>query len=409
MKVLKLKTASLSTIVQAAKHALTNNGLIVYPTDTVYGIAADATNQKAVAKLRAFKGQRGNKPISIAVRDQAMAEAYVELNDTAKHLYEQFLPGPLTIISKIKDERLKMKDLAIGIASIDNTVGVRVIPHPLVQALFKSLNFPITATSANISNAANPRSLKQWLEQTPENKQELIDILIDAGELPYAEPSTIIDTSKEDTEIVRQGSIVIPARAGIQTKSFTSHSPEETKDIAKQLTSKLRKSNHELRTKAIIIALQGPLGAGKTVFTQGLALALGITEPLRSPTYTLVKEYKLSKQKLDNADSLSKSALSSRADLATARSQTIEGPRTSNVERRTLYHIDAWRLSSPEEFQDLGLDEMLKPRNIIVIEWPQRLNSLLPMLQKKTMFVLVTIEVESSKQRNITIADSKIR
>jgi L-threonylcarbamoyladenylate synthase len=404
MHVQEFSASHSKSSVVAAANALRSGGLVVYPTDTVYGLACDATNQSAVNKLRAFKGQRGNKAVSIAVRNQAMAEQFAELNRVAQNLYQQFLPGPLTIISNVA-RRSSLK-LATGICSLENTVGIRIIPHPFVAELFKHINFPITATSANISGGANPRSRKQWLESTPQKKQDMIDLFVDAGELPYSEPSTIIDTSKEDTEIIRQGTLELAHlvdRRSSSIQSFDSHSPQETKKIAHEIYENTLSSSVVRRSSPVIIALQGPLGAGKTVFTQGLAHALGISEPLRSPTYTLVKEYKLSKQKLDNADTLSKSALSSRADLATARSQTVEGPRSSHVDRRTFYHIDAWRLSSPDEFQDLGLNEMLETGNIIVIEWPQRLSDLMQTLTTKASFSIVTIEVVANKKRKIAI------
>ncbi len=405
-----------------AATTLRQGKLVIYPTDTVYGIAACATNQAAVAALKKFKGQRGSKPISIAVRDQAMAEMYVSLNNTAKHLYQTFLPGPLTVVSvvsKTKNHQSNVADsagklskpvlssraaernvmstatrdpeerrLATGIASIDYTVGIRIIPHSFVSELFRHIDFPITATSANISGGANPRSLDQWLKNTPEKKQALVALFIDAGELPYAQPSTVIDTSKEDTAIVRQGSLDtsfwsraklddrIPSESGkpLSTK-FNSHSPEETKTIAKQFYSDTLSSLVARQTLPVIIALQGPLGAGKTVFTQGLAQAVGITEPLRSPTYTLVKEYIVPSHRQSSLD-----------------------------QRRSFYHIDAWRLSSPEEFQDLGINDMLKEGNIIVIEWPQRLHSLMTTLEDKAKLVVVDIRTETATRRSLTVA-----
>lgn len=378
MKVLKLDQNSLPAIIHEIKYILKNNGLVIYPTDTVYGIAANATNQEAVDKLKTFKGQRGNKPISIAVRDLKMAQQHAKLNDVAKNLYAQFLPGPLTVISKTPHQ--SPNPLGKGIASLEGTVGIRIIPHSFVAELFNHLDFPITATSANISNNPNPRSLEQWLKDTPQKKQAMVDVFINAGELPYAEPSTIIDTSKEDAEIVRQGTLDLAhliARRPSHVQSFISHSPKETIDIAKQFISNLRTSNPELRTKAIIIVLQGPLGVGKTVFAQGIGNALGIREPLRSPTFTLVKEYPLN--------------------------QTLN-PELSppNTELSTLYHIDAWRLSSPEELQDLGLEDIIRPGKIVIIEWPQKISELITSIQSMVCLRIIALKV-SREAREIMI------
>src|SRR3972149_9381448 len=85
-----------------AVEVLNRGGLVVYPTETLYGIGADATNPEAIKKLTEYKNRPFGKPYSIAVTDREMAEEYVELNETAKNLYREFLPGPLTVISKGK-------------------------------------------------------------------------------------------------------------------------------------------------------------------------------------------------------------------------------------------------------------------------------------------------------------------
>ena len=106
--------------VDAAVKVLDEGGLIIYPTETLYGIGADATNPEAIKKLTEYKDSPFGKPYSVAVTDQKMAEEYVELNNTAKNLYKEFLPGPLTVISKGKHK------VAKGVESEEGTLGIRI-------------------------------------------------------------------------------------------------------------------------------------------------------------------------------------------------------------------------------------------------------------------------------------------
>lgn len=372
MIILNLKTTPQFQVIYQAVKVLSAGSLLIYPTETVYGLGADAANQKAVDKLLKFKGQRGLKPISIAVSDQKMAEKFVYLNKVAKNLYQKFLPGPLTIVSVCKlspsfPSNPSYPSLARGISSPDSTVGIRIPDYPLILKIIKTFGRPVTATSANISGARNPWSLKDIQETTSPNKLQLIELFLDAGKLPKHSPSTIINTSREETEILRQGDFEFSAYNNYKNykyyKSYFSSSTEQTIQIASDLLITLKPPNFPKfpNSRPFLFALSGPLGAGKTVFASGIARVLNIPSPIRSPSFILVREYK------------------------------------------NFYHIDAWRLSSKAEFADLGLEEMLKSGNIIVLEWPQRLVPILNDLQKKTNLVLVDIKVISENKRKISI------
>ncbi len=118
MEVLKLAKNNSDKIIQRAIKVLGSGGIVIYPTETCYGIAVDPTNEKAVAKLLEYKTFRGDKPISVAVNSQEMAEKFVELNPTARHLYREYLPGPFTIVSKGKGA------VATGVESDIKTLGI---------------------------------------------------------------------------------------------------------------------------------------------------------------------------------------------------------------------------------------------------------------------------------------------
>lgn len=185
-----------------ALQVLKNGGLIIYPTDTAYGLGADATNPQALEKLLAYKGAR-TSPISIAVCDIEMAKQYVYLTPLAEKLYQKYLPGALTIISESRPEVNPI------LTANTNTLGVRIPNYPPVLELIRTLGKPITATSANISGGPTPYSREQYLANTPEEKAAMIGFFWDDGPLPENPPSTIVKATGPELEILRQGALII--------------------------------------------------------------------------------------------------------------------------------------------------------------------------------------------------------
>lgn len=309
--------------IKSAVEVLRNGGLVVFPTETVYGIGADATNPKAIEKLNRYKQRPFGKPYSITVSDQKMAEEYVELNDSAKNLYKTFLPGPVTIVSRGKHK------VAPGVESENGTLGIRIPDYPLVVEIVKKYGKPITATSANASYQKRPYKIADILENISAKQKGLIDLIIDEGTLPPNEPSTVIDTTGEDISILRQGDIKLKDK-----NEILSRSEENTQNIGKELWQKY---DRHLSKRPLIFALEGPMGAGKTVFTKGLGRAMGIKEEIVSPTFSLELSYK------------------------------------SQVTGNKLEHIDAWRMTEAKELDELGFVKMLEDKNMVIaIEWADR-------------------------------------
>src|SRR3989344_8426246 len=102
MKRVLLTGKNTESVLEEATGVLNRGGLIIYPTETCYGVGVDATNPDAVKKLLSYKERPEGKAISVAVADEAMAREYVDVNETAQNLYENFLPGPITVISESK-------------------------------------------------------------------------------------------------------------------------------------------------------------------------------------------------------------------------------------------------------------------------------------------------------------------
>ena len=333
-------------VVEKAVEVLANGGIVVYPTETLYGVGADATNPKAVKKLSEYKNRPLGKPYSIAVSDIKMAEKYVELNETAKNLYEEFLPGPLTIISKGKHK------VSPGIESEEGNLGIRIPDYKLVTDITRELGRPITSTSANASYKKRPYKISDILKNLSQKQKDLIDLIIDAGTLPKNDPSTVVDTTLDDPITLRQGEIKFT-----QDNQILSTSEENTQNLAKEIWQKYESHSGK---RAIVFALEGEMGAGKTQFTKGLARAMGIAELITSPTFALENEY-------------------------------IEG-------QKKLFHFDAWRLEKPDELIALGFPELIKNKSVISIEWAERVADTIREYDDEA--IVIWIKIEYAKEDN---------
>jgi L-threonylcarbamoyladenylate synthase len=186
--------------VARATAVLRAGGIILYPTDTLYGLGADALSNEAVAKIYALKGRDEKKPIHAIVADVEMANQFGEVNEKAFALMCSFMPGPLSLILK------KKPGVESGIGKDMQTFCVRIPDNRFCLDLAKEFGKPYTTTSANLSGAATGRSVPEILAQLGE-KASLIDLIIDAGELPERKPSTIVDASTDVLSLVREGAI----------------------------------------------------------------------------------------------------------------------------------------------------------------------------------------------------------
>jgi len=179
---------------------LRQGGVILYPTDTLYGLGADAFSDEAVDTIYAIKGRDEKKPIHCIVSDIAMAEEYAEVTNDARLLFERLLPGGLTVILR------KRKNVRGGIARSIETIGIRIPHNDFCIQLAGAFGEPFTATSANLAGHEHQRSVEAILKQLGPNA-EIIDLIIDAGELPPSAPSTVVDLSGEEPVILREGAI----------------------------------------------------------------------------------------------------------------------------------------------------------------------------------------------------------
>jgi L-threonylcarbamoyladenylate synthase len=199
VEVLNLKKNGVAVCVKNAVRKLRSGGVILYPTDTLYGLGADALSNDAVRKIYDLKGRDERKPIHAIVSDMEMMEKYAEVSDLARMLAKEFLPGPLTLILK-KKARIKT-----GIARGISKIGFRIPDNPFCLALVEKFGKPVTTTSANRSGLKTERTAEAILEQLSGE----IALVVDAGELPEREPSSVVDLTGNEPIILREGAIPV--------------------------------------------------------------------------------------------------------------------------------------------------------------------------------------------------------
>jgi len=190
------RSPQVDVIVEAAA-TIRAGGLVIYPTETVYGLGADACSDEAVAKVFAAKVRPIEDPISIAVSSLEMARQFTQLTHKAEAIFKKFLPGPLTVILRAKPTISKL--LTAGTRKI----GVRVPDHLVALKRLDFVGGPITSTSANISGRPAPSTAREALDQLGKS----VDLAIDAGRCKLGVPSTVVNLTVEPLEILREGPV----------------------------------------------------------------------------------------------------------------------------------------------------------------------------------------------------------
>jgi L-threonylcarbamoyladenylate synthase len=195
----------METIIMKSDHAealalsldiLKQGNLIAFPTDTVYGLAADPFNISAIIKLFESKGREYNKAIAILVGTIEQVDLVAErFTDNAKKLTSKFWPGGLTVIVP------KRKDIP-DLLSSNQTIGIRMPDHPVALELLQQFG-PLATTSANISGGPNPLNAADVFTQL----NTRIPLILDGGNCPGGIPSTVVDCTIDELHILRNGAV----------------------------------------------------------------------------------------------------------------------------------------------------------------------------------------------------------
>lgn len=207
MKTIVLHDPDQSGLERAAQ-IIRSGGLVAFPTETVYGLGANALTEDAAKKIYAVKGRPSDNPLIIHLHDPSEAEKYCVTSQLYYRLAEAFMPGPLTLILPKKDI------IPRGVTGGLDTVAVRLPVHPIARELIRLSGVPIAAPSANLSGRPSCTSFAHVME----DMNGRIDMIIDGGDCEIGLESTILSIADGNITLLRPGGIT---REMLEEKGFT--------------------------------------------------------------------------------------------------------------------------------------------------------------------------------------------
>ncbi len=356
MKRLKLTDLDPSVVQHECRKALKNGDVIVCPTDTVYGLLADATSMSAIDKLITLKARPPGKPISIFVGTMDRLREVVNINEATAARVKQILPGPFTIVlpsKQVVDPRLESE---VG------ALGVRIPKYDFVNQLVEGFGKPVSATSANLSGMSPHYTVDGYLKTLPTWKKELIGLVLDVGPLPRNKPSTVVDMTSDDMRILREGDQSLQMHS-----KYTSNSAQETTQLAHRLIKRYEESTS---SRPLVILLEAEVGAGKTVFVKGVASHYEIDNVI-SPTFVVYYDYPFGNG-------------------------------------RVFVHADLYNVHEPQEFEHLGLGDYLHVGTVMCVEWSDRSGPIYQHICDNARVVQIRIEHVNEHTRTLFVDESKM-
>ncbi|MCY4542643.1 MAG: L-threonylcarbamoyladenylate synthase [Rhodobacteraceae bacterium] len=209
-----LELASSRAGIESAADILRQGGIVGFPTETVYGLAADATNPLAVRKIFAVKGRPVSNPLILHLGDPAQARRFAVLDETAKLLCDRFWPGSLTVVLPAKPSHPVCSEATAGAT----TLAVRVPSNAVARRLLSAFGGPVVAPSANLSGCVSPTTAAHVRRDLGGR----IDALIDGGRCSHGMESTIVEVGNGAIRVLRDGAVAraeIAAAVGLATQT----------------------------------------------------------------------------------------------------------------------------------------------------------------------------------------------
>lgn len=258
MKSALLRLADNAAIAEAAR-LLARGGLVSFPTETVYGLGADATNGEAVARIFAVKERPKINPLIVHVADRRAAEHLGSFNTLASKLADRFWPGALTLVLPLREE----SGLSLLVSAGLDTVALRVPAHPVAQTLLKASGIPIAAPSANPSGRVSATSAAHVAEELGEK----IDLILDGGPATLGLESTVIGFEQDAPVLLRAGAIMreeIEETAGALCEASNSAGPRSPGQLATHYAprARLRLEAREVRADEALLAFGPDMPSG---------------------------------------------------------------------------------------------------------------------------------------------------
>ncbi|RLB06676.1 MAG: threonylcarbamoyl-AMP synthase [Deltaproteobacteria bacterium] len=187
-------------LIEEVVEVLKEGGVVIYPTETLYGLGTNPFCLTAIKRLYEIKGRKEDKPIPFLIKDVGMLAAFVkEVPPLGRTLAKKYWPGPLTLIFWAKE------GLPFPLKGKDGKIGLRVSSHPIARMILEGLDTPLTSTSANLAGRADLTDVQRIYQIFGEQ----VDLIIDGGEVAGV-ASTVIDLTETPPKILREGIIKKP-------------------------------------------------------------------------------------------------------------------------------------------------------------------------------------------------------
>jgi L-threonylcarbamoyladenylate synthase len=251
--------------VAVAARSLSEGGLVAFPTETVYGLGADATNPDAIARLYQAKGRPAFNPLIAHVGDLVAAQRIARFDAQAIALAEAFWPGPLTLVLS-RTEGCKVADLAT--AGLD-TVAIRIPAHPIARDILRAFGGPVVAPSANLSGHVSPTTAAH----VQSDLSGRIDLIVDGGAVAVGVESTIVGCFKAPM-LLRPGGLPREAIERVLGRTLVQPPDDADNDSSQQLAPGMLASHYAPRTRVRLNA--DAIEAGEALLAFGPAALPGV-------------------------------------------------------------------------------------------------------------------------------------
>ncbi|WP_105616702.1 L-threonylcarbamoyladenylate synthase [Vallitalea okinawensis] len=216
-------------VMNEASAILKEGGTVAFPTETVYGLGANALDKQAIGHIFKAKGRPSDNPLIVHIGDiKQMDEVALEITPIAKKLIDCFWPGPLTVILK------KAKKISTHVTAGLDTVGIRMPNHPIALQLLKTSSVPVAAPSANTSGKPSPTIASHVIEDL----KGRVDMIIDGGNANIGVESTVIDATGPQGVILRPGAITLEMCQEVLGENGVTIDPAILENAPKHLTPK---------------------------------------------------------------------------------------------------------------------------------------------------------------------------
>lgn len=251
-------------LLERAAKIIKDGGLVVFPTETVYGLGGDATNPAAAERIYSAKGRPSDNPLIIHVADPNEAEKYAYTSPLYNKLAERFMPGPLTVVMSAKET--VPRETRGGL----DTVAVRCPVNPIARELIRLAGVPIAAPSANLSGSPSPTCA----EHVADDMMGRVDMIIDGGESDIGLESTIVKIDGEVLTLLRPGKITVEQLSSVGEVSIADAVTDKLKEGERALSPGMKYRHYA--PKAPVLLLDGSTEAAIAYISEYIASKIAV-------------------------------------------------------------------------------------------------------------------------------------